>query len=137
MQVYPPGNCSNKCCMKRLFRLLTDSCVMSGMGGALERIGKYIDQRIKHLVKELPSYVQDSADILRKLKNLEIPEECILAGIDVESLYSSIPHAVGIHAVSHWLDTRHPLAGPHNEFLIELLELVFNNNYFIFDGKYY
>lgn len=55
----------------------------------------------------------------------------------MESLYSSIPHEVGIQAVSQWLDVRHPLAGPHNEFLIELPELVLNNNLFIFDSKYY
>ena len=69
--------------------------------------------------------------------NLTIPDDCVLAGVDVKSLYSSIPHEVGIHAVSQWLDTRHPLEGPHNELLVELLEMVLNNNFFIFNRKYY
>lgn len=54
----------------------------------------------------------------------------------MEFLCSSIPHEVGVQAVSQWLDIRHPLAVPHNEFLIELLELVLNNNS-IFDNKYH
>lgn len=44
---------------------------------------------------------------------------------------------MGVQAVSQWLEIRHPLAGPHNQFLIDLLELVLNNNIFVFDSKYY
>lgn len=111
--------------------------IVSGMGGPLERVGKYIDKHIKHLVTELPSFVLDSSDILRKLKDLIIPEDCVLAGVDVESLYSSIPHETGVHVVSQWLEAGHPLAGPYNEFLLELLEMVLNNNCFMFNKKFF
>lgn len=110
---------------------------VSGIGGPLERVDKDIDKGLKHLIRELPSFVLDSTDILRRLVNLTIPDDCVLAGVDVESLYSSIPHEVGIHAVSQWLDTHHSLAGPHNELLVELLEMVLKNNFFIFNRKYY
>lgn len=94
--------------------------IASGIGGPLESGGKYIDKRLKHLIRELPSFVLDSAD---RLMTLTIPDDCVLAGVDVESLYSSIPPE-GIHAISQWLYTRHPLAGPHNELLVKFLDIV-------------
>lgn len=108
--------------------------IVSGVGDPLERIDKYLDKRIKHLNKVLPSFVLDSAYILWKLLDLTTPE---LAGADVKSLYSSIPLEVGVHVVSIWPDTQHPLAGAHNKFLIELLELVLNKNVFLYIRKYY
>lgn len=107
---------------------------VSGIGGPLERLRKYVDKRVKRLVTELPSFVLDSSDILRKLKDLIIPEVCVLAGVDVKSLCSSIPHEAGVHAVFQWLEARHPLTGPHNEFLVELLQMALNNN-FLFNKK--
>lgn len=54
------------------------------------------------------------------------PGEIILVGIDVESLYTSIPHEWGIAVVFHFLDARFPALGAQNEFVIELLELALN-----------
>lgn len=103
----------------------------------MDRIGRYINQSIKHLIRELPSFVLNSVNIPQRLTDLTIPIETVLPELDVESLYASIPHDVGVHAVSQWLDTRHLLAAPQNEFLLELLEAVLNNNYFVFNKKYY
>lgn len=111
--------------------------IVSGMGGPLERVGKYIHKHIKHLVTELPSFVLDSSHILRKLKDLIIPEDCVLAGVEVEFLYSSIPHETGVQAVSKWLEVRHSLAGPHNKFILELLDMVLNNNFFMFNKTFF
>lgn len=109
----------------------------SGRGcvGDRRSLGMYI-KRTKHLVMELPSFVLDSSDILRKLKDIIIPEDCVLAGVDLESIYSSIPHKAGVHVVSQWLEACHPLAGPH-EFLIELLKMVLDNNCFMFNKKFF
>lgn len=42
------------------------------------------------------------------------PEGVWLVGIDVESLYTSIPHQVGIHAVKNFLNSSYPESGPQN-----------------------
>lgn len=59
--------------------------------GPLEYVGKYVDDFIKDLVTKLPSYVQDTRDVLTKLQNLEIPPGAQLVRIDVESLYTRFP----------------------------------------------
>lgn len=85
----------------------------------------------------MPSYVCDTRNVLAKLHDLEIPPEAPLVGIDVESLYTSIPQDWGLRAVSFFLETAHPDFGAQNEFILELLELALTNNYFQFLNGYY
>lgn len=86
---------------------------------------------------ELPSYVKDIGDVLSKIMDLVFLVEIILVGIDVESLYTSIPHEWGIAAVFHFLDARFLVLGAQNEFVIEHLELALKNNFFQFTGSYF
>lgn len=85
--------------------------IVSAIKGPLERSGKYIDCLIKGLVELLPSYVQDTGDVLNKILDLAVPREALLVGIDVESLYTSIPHEWGTLVVYHFLDQRFPNMG--------------------------
>ncbi|XP_040203584.1 uncharacterized protein LOC120935601 [Rana temporaria] len=108
--------------------------------GPLECTGKYLDGLLKEMVNNLPSFVQDTQHVLGKLQDLSaepIPPSTLLVSIDVESLYTSIPHEIGITAVQTFLDEAYPLAGPQNEFIAEMLEFALNNNNFQFMGTYY
>lgn len=51
------------------------------------------------MVPALESYVRDTRDILNKLENIGVDESCLPVGIDVELLYTSIPHEWGYKAV--------------------------------------
>ena len=45
------------------------------------------------------SYVKDTSDLLRKIKELEkVPDGAILVTADVAGLYPSIPHDDGVDA---------------------------------------
>lgn len=111
--------------------------IISAIMDLLEKIGKYVDRFIKNLVTSLPSYVQDTRDVLIKSQDLDVSPGVLLVGIDVESLYMSIPHEWGLGAVSFFLEITHPEFGAQNEFILELLELALANNYFqLMDGYY-
>lgn len=60
-----------------------------------------------------------------------------LVSIDVEALYTSIPHKWGLNAVWHFLVETYPQAMAQNEFLIDLLEFALTSNVFKFAYKYY
>lgn len=111
--------------------------IVSAIRGPLERLGKYIDSLIKDMVLSLTSYVRDTGDVLNKISALEFPEGALLVGIDVESLYTSIPHEWGILAVYHFLEKHFPEMGAQNEFIIDLLELALKHNFFQFSGSNY
>lgn len=61
----------------------------------------------------------------------------MLASIDVEFLYTSIPHECGISAVAHFLDEKYPTMGFQNEFILDLLDFALTHNCFQFAGMYY
>lgn len=87
--------------------------IVSAIKGTLEKVGKYVDSMIKDLVNTLPSFVRDSRDVLAKLLQFSLPAGAVLVGIDVESLYTSIPHQWGIEAtMSFFGPPLSPAGGP-------------------------
>lgn len=65
---------------------------MSAVKGSLEKTGRYLDSLLMEMVTSLKLYVQDTRVVLSRISDLIIDEEVWLVGIDVESLYTSIPH---------------------------------------------
>ena len=62
------------------------------------RLSKLIDIILKALVTHVTSYIRDSTDFLAKLPTM-VTNETLLATFDVVSLYTNIPHDLGL-----WLD---------------------------------
>ena len=64
-----------------------------------EKISQWVDEQLQPIVKELPSYVKDDNDFLRKIEEInethDLPEGTILATWDVKSLYTNIPTTGG------------------------------------------
>lgn len=65
-----------------------------------------MDHHLRPLVTNIPSYIQDAKDFLRKLQDLPpLPEDTLLATLDVSSLYTNIPHTEGIQACREALES--------------------------------
>lgn len=76
---------------------------------------------LKSFLPSLPAYVQDTTDVLNRLKRLEnIGMDTFLATMDVESLYTTIEHKQGLAALRHFLRARPESEMPPNEFLLTL-----------------
>ncbi|XP_077149389.1 uncharacterized protein LOC143812038 [Ranitomeya variabilis] len=110
--------------------------IVSGIGGIMERPCIYLDHFLQPLALQLDSYIRDSTQLMIHLEDLEIPDNTLLVGLDVESLYTSIAHNLGVQAVSYFLEKYHH-NDRHNRFLLELLHFILDKNYFTFDRKYY
>lgn len=96
-----------------------------------------MDFFIKSYVHKLPSYIKDSIDFINKTSLLEIPVDAFLATLDVESLYTNVPHEGGLKVLHHYLSERGELAMPPNELLLELASFVLKCNYFKFEEDFY
>ena len=72
---------------------------------------KYVDYELQPIVKEIPSYVKDTKDFLKRLDKVKnIPEECLFK-LDIEPPNTSIPNNDGIKAVKEsfqWKKKRYP-----------------------------
>lgn len=61
----------------------------------------------------------------------------MIASLDIESLYSSIDHELGIKAAQHFLTMKCTHFQRLNDFTLTLLCFLFTHNYFIFEVKFY
>lgn len=63
--------------------------IISGLDSITSRIGKYIDGFLQPLVSGTPSYIKDSAQVIRRFESLEWRDGYIMATADVTFLYTS------------------------------------------------
>uniref|UniRef100_A0A8C5QQL5 Reverse transcriptase domain-containing protein n=1 Tax=Leptobrachium leishanense TaxID=445787 RepID=A0A8C5QQL5_9ANUR len=111
--------------------------IVSGCMNLTQNSSIYIEKILQTLVCQLPSYVRDSKQMLNFLSNCNISNDTLLCSLDVESLYSCIPHDLGLKHVKYYLDTRGEAHSKHTEFVLQLLQFVLTHNFFIFDRTFY
>ena len=112
--------------------------IVNGRNHPTEKLAEIVEQELKPHVKSLPSFVQDTTDFLKKIKEKDgqIPENSILFCMDVKALYPSIPRQEARTAVQNVLNKRKDpsitTAG-----ILEMMDAVLDKNTFEFNGKYY
>lgn len=112
--------------------------IISGIGSLTEKISTFIDSFLRPHVMTLPSFVKDSMDMIRALKDIQLPtEDTMLATFDVESLYTNIPHDGGIEAVDFFLRDKHSNMTPSVDCIKTLTEIVLTKNFFMFKNDFF
>ena len=65
------------------------------------KVLEFLDFHLKPVMQSGRSYVKDSGDFLKKIKNLDsFPENAILVTANVAGVYSSILHKAGLQALT-------------------------------------
>lgn len=111
--------------------------IVSAVNCPTEHLSQYLDTVFQPIVQSLPSFIKDTTDTLRLLDDFnEAPpfHPNLLFTMDVCSLYTSIPHADGLKALTFFLNKR-SLQQPPTQVLVRLAELVLTLNTFEFDGQ--
>jgi hypothetical protein len=84
--------------------------------------------------------VKDTTHFLSLIKDIvNLPDNAIVATLDVTALYTNIPTREGIMAADLALNRSRPGANvkPSNNTLLKLLKLVLERNNFKFNGKHF
>ena len=109
--------------------------VISNCGTPTEKVLEFLDSQWKPLMQSSRSYIKDSGDFIKKIKNIgTIPKDSILITVDVVRLYPSIPHEAGLKAVEKALNSR-TNKKVSTEDLVKMAKFVLKNNCFEFNGK--
>ncbi|CAM4659574.1 unnamed protein product [Lepidochelys olivacea] len=107
--------------------------IISGIGTLTAGLSGYVDSLLRPYATSTPSYLRDTTDFLRKLQSIgDLPDNTILATMDVEALYTNIPHKDGLQAVKNTI--------PDNvtaNLVAELCDFVLTHNYFTFGDNVY
>ena len=115
---------------------IPDRPMISNCGFYTENISAFLDHQLKPIAMQVKSYIKDTNDFLKKLRDLpDLPEDSIICTIDVVGLYPSIPNEEGLRFLRNTLDKRSNKKVT-TDTLIELAELVLQNNYFEFNERY-
>lgn len=74
----------------------------------------------------LPLYLKGAIHLLMILHNLYVTNETILASIDVEALYLSIPRKILLTIISSFLHEISMSCEECNTFILDIIQFVFN-----------
>ena len=102
------------------------------------RLSNFIDILLPPFSKRVESYIKDTTDFSTKLPESTDPNATLVT-FDVESLYTNIPHTLGIDSIKYWLE-KHPEDIPSRikkNFILEGIKLILENNYFCFNIEFY
>ena len=111
--------------------------IVAGPVSPTQRLSEFIDTLIKPIVLHLNTYIKDDWDFLRKIP-YEFSNTVSLYSYDITSLYTSIPHSLGLEALTYCIEKRRDLTPIRfsNDFIIESAKFVLENNNFLFDNEY-
>ena len=103
--------------------------MISKCGTPTEKVSEFLDYHLKPVMQSGRSYIKDSGDFLKKMKNLgSLPENAILVTGDVFGLYPSIPHEAGLQALEEILENR-DYKEISTDKLVKMAQFVLKNNF--------
>jgi uncharacterized protein (UPF0335 family) len=91
-------------------------------------LGSWLDQQLQPICQTLPTYLKSSFELTEILKQLpDLPAGARLFTADAVSMYTNIDTDHAMPVIRNFL----PLT-PHNEAIMEALDIIMRNNYFQF-----
>ena len=119
--------------------------IILGCDGPTERLSSFVDRLIQPIPQKRDSYLKDKTDFINFIEQTKLPQNVILASMDVTSLYTNIPQEEGITTVCQAYEAFYiePLPPPPStpsiptRNLREVLSLILQENSFRFNGSDY
>ena len=112
--------------------------IVSGIDSLTAPLSSFVDFFIRPINEQLPSFVKDTGHMISIVESLEpVTGDTILVTLDVEALYTNVPHEGGIQALEHFLAQRSPESRPSNTCIVTLAEIVLTHNYFLFQDDFF
>ena len=109
--------------------------IIAGPCSPIKPLSKIMDKILSPLVPLQESFVKDDWDFIKFVPR-QLDYDCELLTCDIVSLYTSIPHDLGVTAISYWIDTYRSQVPKRftKEFIIDTIIFILNNNNFKFDS---
>ena len=65
--------------------------IVSSCESPTENISQFLNYWLQPIMRNLPSYLKDTSQLINELKELSVEPNTLLVTIDVKSLYTCIP----------------------------------------------
>ena len=112
--------------------------IVSSVGSITEPISQYVDRKLQSYLPKINSYIKDTTDFLKKIETVNIAPGSTLVTMDVQSLYTNIPHDEGVQAIRRFLNAHSSIDDNLDiDGLAKSAEFILKHNYFSFDNQHY
>ncbi len=111
--------------------------IVSGVGGPTEFISGFVDVILRPYIQYCPHIAQDSAEVIRTLETTTFTNSCLLATVDVKSMYLRIPQLEGIDRVLDRVYSHPKPPTISRQSLERLLTFILKDNIFDFNKSIY
>ncbi|XP_063805763.1 uncharacterized protein LOC134984051 [Pseudophryne corroboree] len=111
--------------------------IISGVGSLTSNLSHYIDISLQPRVTMLKSHIKDTTHFLNMIKDIEWRDSYGFLTLDVQSLYTNIPHDLGINAIARRLTEDGDLTDLHQKFILDSISFILRHNYFTFLDTFY
>lgn len=111
--------------------------IVASMDSVTSGFSQYVDVFLQPLAQSLPSYIRDSTHLLERLSLYTWDDNYLWLSLDVNSLYTSIPHNIGLRALQHFLSQDNMTNPDQATFILDATTFCLTHNYFLFQGDYY
>ena len=115
--------------------------VTSGCGTPLEKASELIDFYLLPEVRKQPSFLKDTGDTIRKIESTVLPQDVILASLDIVSMFTSISQEEAFSVAMETLASVNPFdydpMMPDLKYMGELLRIVLYRNSFEFNNEFF
>ena len=92
-------------------------------------------------MKKSPAYLKDTADAIRKIENLVLPDNVVLASIDIVSMFTAVDqkdaYDTAMTKLARVYLEKHDPPMPSIHYISKMLKLVLYRNAFEFNGEFY
>ena len=106
--------------------------IVADTGSISRNAGEIVEHFLYPLCTLLPSHLKDTRHFIAILRTTQLPLNCTLFTLDVESLYTNVPIQEGISAVASMF-LEHPDERRPDLTLLTLLRLILTSNTFRFE----
>lgn len=116
---------------------LTSRPIVNNIESSTSHLSHFIDKILSPFMHISSSYIKDSFDFVNQIPRYKLNPTFI--SLDIQSLYTVIPHDYGLHAIQYWLE-KYPEKldarfSPY--FILEALQIILNNNIFQYKQDFY
>jgi len=102
------------------------------------KLCKYLNNKIKNNIHWDNNYsIKNTSELVDKIKNIQIPKNCMFLSFDVKDMYSNIPIQETVQILEHDLLTSETLSKQEIKDLIKLTRNTLEQNYFEYNKIYY
>ena len=115
--------------------------IISGNGSPTEKISEFVDYFLLPIVQRQQTYVKDTNHIIELLEETKLPDNILLATMDVVSMYTNTPQDEAISVTCASYDSAendlYDLKKIQTHHMRDLLHLILTRNCFEFDSEFY